>query len=159
MKVNIDNEIKLVTVKDQSVQDTISAAGYPSVVWNILQSETMIHDPGSRYMGTWSPISSISSEDADKVIKSITTVIDGQTYQARNATIEELASYQAIFNKELENETLVALTEEVVVSSSECGKYHWTRHVRSCSRWGLHFWAGDWAKTYSFLVVFEKVEK
>lgn len=150
-------DINSVNVAGQPVQKTIGTAGYGYINSNILKSETLIHNPGSRHMGVWHPNRSISSENADETMKSMTTVIDGEIYQGRPATIEELASYEAMFYEKLENMILVALGEKILDDSGECVAY---RYVRGSGReLGLPGWAGDWHADYRFLVVFEKISK
>lgn len=148
-------DIKPVNVADQPVQKTIGTAGYGYTNLSISKSETLIHNPGSRHMGVWHPNRSISSENADETMKSMTTVIDGEIYQGRPATIEELASYESIFYEELENTILVALGEKVLGDSRG---YVACRRVGDSEReLNLDRWTHDWYSYYRFLVVFEKV--
>lgn len=153
----IDMDIKPVIVVDQPVQKTIGTAGYGYINRNISKSETLIHNPGSRNMGVWHPNCDISSESADEAMKSMTTVIDGETYQGRPATVEELASYERKFHEELGDMILVALGEKVPVVSCECVAF---RCVNDSKRkLNLYYWTGDWGAYCRFLVVFEKVSK
>ncbi len=150
-------DIKSVNVPDRQVQDTIVAAGYGYVNQNIKDSEVLVHKPGTLHMGIWHPNRIISSESTDEAMKSMTTVIDGETYKGRPATIEELASYEAMFHEELKNTVLVALGEKVSDGSRE---YVACRDVGGSGReLNLLSWTGDWPADCHFLVVFEKISK
>jgi hypothetical protein len=116
----LEMDIVSVEVIDRPVQDTIVTACYSYVNQNIKDRETLVHNPGTRHMAIWHPNRNISSENADEAMKSMTTVIDGETYKGRPATIEELASYEVLFHEQLKDMILVALGEKVSDGSREC---------------------------------------
>lgn len=151
----LEMDIISVKVLDRPVQETIVAADYSYVNSNVSSKGDLIHKPGTRPMAIWHPNRNISYENADKSMKSMTTVIDGETYKGRPATIEELASYEVMFHVELGDMILVALGEKVLGGSGECVA---CRLVHASKRkLPLHSWTFDWDAYYRFLVVFEKV--
>jgi hypothetical protein len=147
-------DIKTVQIPEKPTQETI-AGGYGWISPSILKVENLIHNPGSRHMGIWHPNKEISSDDAFETINSMTTVIKGKTFKGCPATIEELASYEVLFHKELDKTVLVALGEKVRNDSGDCVAYRGV--VDSKNRHGLDDWLGVWNSSSGFLVVFEEV--
>ena len=150
----IDMDIKSVNVPEQPVQKTIGTAGYGYINSNISKSETLVQNPGVRFMGVWHPNRNITSESAGEAMMSMITVIDGETYFGRPATVEELASYEIMFHTELGDTILVVLGEKVSDDSYECVAYRFVNGSRRLLN--LHDWAVGWGADYRFLVVFEK---
>ncbi len=151
----IDMDIRLVSMKDRPVQETITAAYKTSVNSIIKEKDDLIHNPGSRHMGVWRPHQTITSENIEEVMKSIITIIDGKTYKGRPATIEELASYEAIFYEELKGTTLIALGERVSDSSREYVAYRGVDGPKCVLN--LNDWTHGWGLYTHVLIVFEKV--
>ncbi len=151
-------DIVSINVFDRPVQSLIDSAGYKYVNENIKCSKILIHKPGIRPVAIWHPNRIISTEGANKAIKLMTTVIDGETYKGRPGTIEDLVSYEIEFFEELTGINLVALSEKVLrelSDSIECVAY---RYYSDSSKHRLHLreLKGDWESVFRFLVVFEK---
>lgn len=146
----IQIEIKFVNVPNQPVQKTIGTSRFAGINRNILSKQDLIHNPGSRYMGIWHPERPISTTDAHYLMTLTTTVIKGEVYQGRPATIEELVCYQAMSHEELGHTQILALGEKVGRSVAYRSKYCILE---------LYVWGVDWYTDFSVLIVFEKVLK
>jgi hypothetical protein len=146
----LEMDIVSFEVADQSIQETIAAAGYGYVNESVSKSEALARSPGKRHAAVWHPNLSISSDAAERAIRSTTCTIDGKPHRGRPATIEELASYD---HEELGDTILVALGEKVRDGSDECVAY---RSVYASERrLNLSGWTNVWPSRCRFLVVFE----
>lgn len=145
--------IRPVNVIDQPVQQIIKRAYTDGIKPHINKSQKLIHNPGFRHMGVWHQNQIIQSDIAENEIKSMTTLIDGEKYQGRPATIEELASYEYMFHEELKKLIILALGEKIY------DEYVGYRRVFNLSRLlNLCHWR-SYNERDGFLVVFEKIPK
>ncbi len=154
-------DIVSINVFDRPVQSLIDSAGYKYVNENIKGSKILIHKPGIRPVAIWHPNRIISTEGANKAMKSMTTDINGETYKGRPGTIEDLVSFEIEFFEDLKGINLVALGEKVfrkLTDSIECVAY---RYYSDTSKHRLHLRElnGEWESVFCFLVVFEKLSE
>jgi hypothetical protein len=154
-QTQIELDINMILVEDQSIAALLERAGYDDIDADILDATNIICKPGLRHMTIWSPRRNISSEDAEKSMCAMTAIIDGKPFKGRPTTIAGLISYDVVFCKQLGDSIVVSLGEKLVIGSLNYAVYRYT-----CgSRRGLdsNHWTDGWNSKCRFLVEFEEV--
>lgn len=165
---SIELDINLVEVIDQSLKDSVIQAEYYDF-WELISNKIKYeHNPGNRYMAVWVPKYPPRPDwivgFACNFVSLMSIVIDGKTFKARHATIEELVCYR-ISKYESIDIDLIALGEVAYIDSdrNHCYAFNYTRYKEEYKEEvpKRHLDAAcpgeSWSSLDGFLIVFEEV--
>lgn len=160
----IELDINLVEVIDQPLKDSVIQAKYDDF-WELISNKiNNEHNPGNRYMAVWIP-KYVPESDwilgfAVNAVDSMTVIIDGKTFKARHATIEELVCYRISMYESVDID-LIALGEVAYIDSDRnyCYAFDYTRYDKKVPKRKLDATCPyeGWSRLNGFLVVFEEV--